>query len=181
MEGIWRYAYETNLVSWLALVLAFIALIYWQGVYRYNSILGGSLLPGPKPWPWVGNLPDVFKCGGMHKMFLNYFHKYGRVHTMCFGRTPIIVVSDPEIVKQILVKDFSKFPNRPPFIKPRPPFDSGLFVARDGTWKRIRNTLTPTFTGSKLKQIVPILEEASETLSGKMQTYSETGKLAILN
>ena len=113
-------------------------------------------------------------------MFLNYFYKYGRVHKLCFGRTPVIVVSDPEIVKQIMVKDFWKFPNRPLFIKPNPPLNSGLFLARDGTWKRIRTTLTPTFTANKLKQIVPIIDNASHKLLAKMEKFSETGKFIHL-
>jgi len=176
MESAVDYFLSSNVYTWLALVLGVIVFIYWQGLQRYNSILGDCPLPGPKPWPWVGSLPDVFKYGGMHKMFLNYFYKYGRVHKMCFGRSPVIVVSDPEIIKQIMVKEFWKFPNRPPFIKPNPPLSSGLFLSRDETWKRIRNTLTPTFTATKLKQIVPIIDEASVKLSGKMKTFSETGK-----
>ncbi|KAL9960130.1 hypothetical protein ACROYT_G033539 [Oculina patagonica] len=109
-------------------------------------------------------------------MYLNYFYKYGRVHKMCFGRTPVILVTDPEIVKQITVKEFWKFPNRPAFIKPNPPLSSGLFLTRDETWKRIRNTLTPTFTASKLKEIVPIIDEASHKLSAKMEKFAETGE-----
>ena len=109
-------------------------------------------------------------------MLLNYFYKYGRVYKMCIGRSPVIVVSDPEILKQILVKEFWKFPNRPPFAKPNPPMDAGLFVARDERWKRIRKTLTPTFTATKLKQIVPIIESSSEKLTSKLQKFAETGQ-----
>ena len=64
MEKLLLYIYDTDFGPWMALLLAFIVLIYWQGVYRHNFILGGSLLPGPKPWPRVGNLPDLFKYGG---------------------------------------------------------------------------------------------------------------------
>ena len=180
MESVAEFTLSSNVYTWFALVLGTLTFIYWQGLKRYNSILGDCPLPGPKPWPWVGSLPDVSKYGGMHKMFLNYFYKYGRVHKMCFGRAPVIVVSDPEIIKQIMVKEFWKFPNRPPFIKPNPPINSGLFISRDETWKRIRNTLTPTFTATKLKQIVPIIDEASQKLSGKMKTFSETGKHGLL-
>ena len=108
-------------------------------------------------------------------MLLNYFYNYGRVYKMCLGRSPTIVVTDPEIIKQITVKEFWKFTNRPPFIKPNPPLDAALFIARDETWRRIRHTLTPTFTASKLKHIVPIIETASEKLKTKMQKYAETG------
>ena len=176
MDAVVQHVQNFDIYTWLALIFGFLVLIYWQGLRRYNSILGGSPLPGPKPWPWIGNLVDIFKYGGIHKMLLNYFYKYGRVYKTCFGRTPIIVVTDPEIVKQIMVKDFWKFPNRPAFIQPNPPLNSGLFLARDGTWKRIRTTLTPTFTANKLKQIVPIIDDASHKLLAKMEKFSETGK-----
>lgn len=176
MAEILQFFDGTALVTCLALFIGILWLIYWLGLYRYNSILGGSPLPGPKPWPWVGNLPDVFKYGGIHKMLLQYFYKYGRVYKICIGRSPAIVVCDPEIVKQIMVKEFWKFPNRPPFLKPNPPFDSGLFVAENEKWKRIRTTLTPTFTASKLKQIVPLIEQASDALMSKMEKFAKTGK-----
>ena len=176
MENPQQILQDISVSTWLAVILGILAFLYWQGVRSYYSILGSSPLPGPRPWPWVGNLPDIFRYGGMHKMLLNYFNKYGRVHTICIGRQPAIVVTDPEMIKQITVKEFWKFPNRPPFVRPSPPLDSALFIARDDKWRRVRNTLTPTFTASKLKQIVPIIEEASNTLVTKMQKFSETGK-----
>ena len=176
MAGVLQILQDISLSTWLAILLGSLVFIYWQGVYRYYSILGSSPLPGPKPWPWIGNLPDVFKYGGMHKMLLNYFYKYGRVHKLCIGRAPAIVVSDTEIIKQIMVKEFEKFTNRPSFVRPGPPLDSALFLSRDEKWRRIRHTLTPTFTAAKLKQIVPIIEGACDKLMTKMQKFSETGK-----
>ena len=176
MTGVLQILQDISLTTWLAVVLGLFVFIYWRGVHRYYSILGGSTIPGPKPWPWVGNLPDVFKYGGLHKVLLNYFYKYGRVYSCCIGRSPTIVVADPEIVKQIMVKEFWKFTNRPAVIKPTPPLDSGLFLSRDDTWRRIRHTLSPTFTAAKLKHIVPIIDEASDKLLTKMKTFSETGK-----
>ncbi|XP_073242641.1 cytochrome P450 3A2-like [Porites lutea] len=176
MENPLQILQDISFSTWVAVVLGILAFLYWQGVRSYYSILGSSPLPGPRPWPWVGNLPDFLRYGGMHKMLLNYFYKYGRVHTICIGRQPAIVVTDPEMIKQITVKEFWKFPNRPPFVRPSPPLDSALFIARDDKWRRVRNTLTPTFTASKLKQIVPIIEEASNTLVTKMQKFSETGE-----
>ena len=85
----------TALVTWLTLFIGFLPFIYRQALHRYNAILGDFSLPGPKPWSWVGHLPDVLKYGGMHKMLLHYFYKYGRVYKICIGRAPVIVVSDP--------------------------------------------------------------------------------------
>ncbi|KAJ7326075.1 Thromboxane-A synthase [Desmophyllum pertusum] len=39
----------------------------------------------------------------------------------------------------------------------------------------------PTFTATKLKQIVPIIDDASHKLLGKMQTFSETGESVNVN
>lgn len=162
--------------TWFAVFLGFLAFVYWLGIQPYSSLLGSSPLPGPIVWPWVGSLPDVFRYGGLHKMLLNYFYKYGRVYKMSIGRSPSIVVTDPEILKQIMVKEFWKFTNRPPFVRFNPPLDAAIFIARDETWRRVRHTLTPTFTASKLKQIVPIIETASEKLTTKLQNFSETGE-----
>lgn len=112
-------------------------------------------------------------------MLMVYFKKYGRLHKMYIARRPTIVVSDPEIVKQVLVKEFDKFPNRPRFIEPRPPANFVLFLARDADWKRIRTTLTPSFTALKLKQIVPIIEKSTQTLKTKIEKLADTGEYVL--
>ncbi|EDO31508.1 predicted protein [Nematostella vectensis] len=158
---------------WLVILLPVLAAVYWYGVSRY-SILANEPSRGPNPWPYIGNLLDVNKHGGMHKMLMHYFKAYGRVHKMFIGRAPAIVVSDPEIVKQIVIKEFHKFPNRPLFIKPNPPMDSGMFLGQGALWKRIRTTLTPTFSTAKLKQIVPIIDSRKWPLSPQQVERSES-------
>ena len=175
MASVLETIQDVSFTTWLAVILGLLVFFYWRGIQKYNSLLGSSPLPGPKPLPWIGNLLDVFRYGGMHKMFLSFFYKYGRAHKLCLGRSPAIVVSDPEMIREILVKEFSSFPNRLGFT-PRPPLDSGLFVSRGESWKRVRTTLTQTFTASKLRQIVPIIEEKSDLLLNKMQRFSETGR-----
>ncbi|XP_028516563.1 cytochrome P450 3A2 [Exaiptasia diaphana] len=57
-----------------------------------------------------------------------------------------------------------------------PPLSFVLFTALDGTWKRIRTIVTPTFTAAKLREINPIVVDCLEVLQKKMQVYSETGE-----
>ena len=80
-------------------------------------------LPGPKPLPFVGNLLDQIRYKGqIHLQFEEYVKKYGNFFAMFSslnefalfsveGR-PALIVSDPELIKQIMVKDFSNFQNR---------------------------------------------------------------------
>ena len=92
------------------------------------------------------------------------------------GRDPIIAVADPEILKNLLVKDFHKFRNRPDFLAGRPPLSKGLFGARDNDWKRVRSILTPTFSSLKMKEIVPIIEEAAGIMASKFENLANEGQ-----
>ena len=105
MASVLETLQEVSFTTWLAVILGLLVFFYWRGIQKYNSLLGSSPLPGPKPLLWIGNLLDVFRYGGMHKMFLSFFYKYGRAHKLCLGRSPVIVVFDPEMIREILVKE----------------------------------------------------------------------------
>ena len=88
----------------------------------------------------------------------------------------MITVADPEMLKHILVKDFEKFRNRPDFMRSNPPLESNLFAARDEQWKKVRSLLTPTFSSAKLREILPIIEDAANVLAGKLEESADNGK-----
>ncbi|KAL9966312.1 hypothetical protein ACROYT_G024366 [Oculina patagonica] len=161
--------------GWISLIFILAVVIYWLGISGYRLTSHVSL-PGPKPWPYIGNLLDASKYGGLHKTFLEYAKRYGKVYKMYMGRDAIIAVADPEILKHILVKDFHKFRNRPEFLAGRAPLNKGLFGARDENWRRVRSILTPTFSSYKLKEIVPIMEEAADILLSKFENFAKEDK-----
>ena len=113
---------------------------------------------------------EVSRYGGLHKAFVEYAKKYGKVYKMYLGRSPMITVGDPEMLKHILVKDFHKFQNRPDVMRGNAPMDKGLFDARDEAWRRVRSVLTPTFSALKLKELVPLIDDAVGILLGKLET-----------
>ena len=100
-------------------------------------------------------------------MLWEYYQRYGRVYKMGFGRRPTIVVTDPEMIKRITIKEFPKFQNRS-FTELKASMNSFLPVAKDEKWKRIRTTLSPTFSAMKMKEVTPLMEEAADILAGKM-------------
>ena len=159
---------------WTACLSLLVFLFYWRGVASF-ILLKAVPIPGPRQWPYIGNLPDVIKYGGMHSMLWEYFQRYGRVYKMGFGRRPTIVITDPEMIKQITIKEFPKFQNRW-FPEVNPPMSSFLFIAKDDQWKRVRTTLSPTFSATKLKEVIPLMEEASDVLTGKLTEAAETGE-----
>ncbi|XP_075213871.1 uncharacterized protein LOC142320081 [Lycorma delicatula] len=80
--------------------------------------------------------------------------------------TPTIVVRDPELINQVLIKDFTYFEDRgPPVKKSVELFSSSLGNLCGDEWRGARQKLTPTFTSGKLKMMFePIKECCSEAV-----------------
>ena len=99
---------------WIILTLLFLAiLIYWHYVVTF-TVLKDLGLRGPTPLPIIGNMLDVVLYGKtFHESQLKNLKSYGRVLGYYLLKTPSVIVSDPEILKVILVKEFDKFHDRP--------------------------------------------------------------------
>ncbi|RDD35840.1 Cytochrome P450 3A31, partial [Trichoplax sp. H2] len=101
--------------STAVLVAIFAALIIYIFYYKYIIILqhfDKLGIPGPKPWPILGNIPEIARLGGQHLAHMYYTKKYGKVVGLFYGTERLTLVSDYEIIKKILIKDFHLFPNR---------------------------------------------------------------------
>ena len=164
-------AHPAAIASFVLLVALF---LYWYGTRGFKALKILNV-PGPKPIPFFGNLLEARKYGGLHLMQFDYLKKYGKVYTLCLGGQPSLVVADPELLKQIMIKDFPNFRNRY-IIQRGGVFDKNVLNARDETWKRIRNTLTPTFSAGKMKLMVPLIEKSCDTLMDKLEEIADSGE-----
>jgi cytochrome P450 family 9 len=72
-------------------------------------------------------------------------------------------VLDPELIKQITIKDFDHFMNHRTQIDPEidPLFSRNLFAIRDNKWRTMRSTLSPAFTGSKMRLMFQFMAECT--------------------
>ncbi|XP_050092168.1 probable cytochrome P450 9f2 [Anopheles aquasalis] len=102
-----------------------------------------------------------------------------RIYGMFEMLTPMFVVRDPELIKRITVKDFDHFVNhRSIFGTADDPTSSvmlskTLFVLKDQRWRDMRTTLSPTFTGSKMRQMFELIVECSTSM---VQHYREQAR-----
>ena len=68
-------------------------------------------------------------------------------------RTPLLMVKDPAIIKQLAVKEFDSFLDHQVILSEEadPLFGKALFSLRGQKWRDMRATLSPAFTGSKMR------------------------------
>lgn len=100
---------------WFTFAIASIVavVLFHFGTKHSRQLKPYSHIPGPKPWPFINRLPDSIKSkGDISLTFDRYYKRYGKVFVMssveiAFG------IADPEMIKQILVKDFDSFIDRP--------------------------------------------------------------------
>ncbi|CAG2110336.1 unnamed protein product, partial [Medioppia subpectinata] len=81
---------------------------------------------------------------------------------------PVLFVSDPDLIRNILVKDFHIFNNR------RPLLDNMLTVVKDEQWKKIRSIMSPTFSTGKLKKMMPLIVECRNSLFNNLDKIAKT-------
>lgn len=74
------------------------------------------------------------------------------------NRDPILMLRDPQLIKHVMVKDFDHFVNRRNiFAGDKNLFNSSLLLMENDEWRDMRNTLTPAFTGSKMRQMFQLI------------------------
>ena len=152
-----------------------LAYTFWQEA-RNQAIRKKINVPGPRSWPFVGNLLDIRKFRGIHLLLCDYIQKYGKVFSLRLGSKLSVVIADSDILRQILVKDFWNFRNH--FGQPAivTAMGKSVFFARDEVWKRIRTTLTPSFSAKKMKGMVSLIEESLDKLMEKVEKVVGSGK-----
>nr|AJN91174.1 cytochrome P450 monooxygenase CYP9G19 [Cnaphalocrocis medinalis] len=81
------------------------------------------------------------------------------------GTNPIMLIRDIEIIKSITVKNFDHFVDHKEFIPVQEDiFGKSMFSMKGNTWRDMRTTLSPAFTGSKMRLMMPSMIEVSQNV-----------------
>uniref|UniRef100_A0A667YCW1 Thromboxane-A synthase n=1 Tax=Myripristis murdjan TaxID=586833 RepID=A0A667YCW1_9TELE len=138
------------------------------------SVLSRCGIKHPKPLPFFGNM-FMFRQGFFEPLN-DLIRTHGRVCGYYLGRRPVVVVADPDMLRQVMVKEFSTFPNRMTIRFSTKPMTDCLLLLRDERWKRVRSILTPSFSAAKMKEMVPLINTATDALMNNLNAYAESGE-----
>ncbi|CAK1596644.1 unnamed protein product [Parnassius mnemosyne] len=143
---------------WMIAVFVVLA-IYFNKVYSRFSKYGVKHF---KPMPPVGNMGRILlrKSPIFDSLIILYksFPEERFIGSYSFV-TPNLIVRDMDLIKNIVVKDFEYFVDHTSLVDETadPLFGRNLFSLKGEDWKQMRSKLSPAFTSSKMRIMVPFI------------------------
>jgi len=144
-------------------------------------------VPYSKLIPLFGNILEL-ALGKVHavefynKLYYEFTgHRYGGVFQM---RTPYLMIRDPELINDVLIKDFLSFTDRGVYSDYKVnPLSNNLLFMKNPQWRIMRNKLTPAFTPAKLKLMYGQIKDCGDILMKNINKYlkKNNNKIEIRN
>lgn len=121
-------------------------------------------------WPVLGtifgNINLILGKISMPDSMYNIYKKHSErkfVGIYDLGGKPSFLINDPELINRISIKDFDHFVNH--FLlfdeELNPLITKTLFAMSNQQWRDMRGTLSPLFTGSKMRQMLSLMIDCS--------------------
>lgn len=150
----------------IILVIVLLGLLYWKlkQPHYYWTKLG---VKQEDPLFLVGNIAGtLFKRTPFNETIKRIYNahpdeKY--VGSYLFLQ-PTLVIRDPDLLKQIMVKEFDSFVDHNEIIPPGidEMWSRGIFALKGERWRDMRSTLSPAFTSSKMRGMFTLISDCSE-------------------
>lgn len=160
------------MLSGLLLIVGIGLIVYafYKWATLQNDYFAKQNFPFKKPTFLIGNsggyLFNKFSAPEHVQRIYNWFP-----HEKMFGlfdfRTPLVFVRDPDLLKQLAAKDFEHFEDHGTFGEEDSPdlFANSVFFMRGQRWRDMRTTLSPAFTGSKMRQMFELVTECADDMT----------------
>jgi len=164
-------------VGAVAGVTVLVLYVYFKICYSYWKKRG---IPTLKPTAPFGNFSHSilsgknpgFQLAELYKAFDG--HPVGGVYT--FG-APSLLLRHPDVIKDILVKDFDHFYSRGRhFDEEAEPLDAHLLALSGSKWRNLRVRMTPLFTPLKIKMMFGAMVECGKNLQICLQKPASNGE-----
>ncbi|CAD7090006.1 unnamed protein product [Hermetia illucens] len=92
-----------------------------------------------------------------------------------FAVSPVLIITDLDLAKNILIKDFNYFIDRPIYCnEDDDPLSGHMFALKGEKWRNIRSKLTPTFTSGKMKFMFPTIVDVADKFSESLKSAVKT-------
>ncbi|CAH2229257.1 jg23724 [Pararge aegeria aegeria] len=163
------------IVFLLTAILAYFLYLY-KWVHHYFDKRGIKYLPGV---PIFGNiLNSTFLRNHLFDDLDRVYQAFPGERYVGYieGTMPILIIRDPELIKSITIKDFDHFVDHKEFFSEEvePLFGGSLIMMKGERWHDMRTTLSPAFTGSKMRKMLPFMTEISSNIVNHLKEWTQT-------
>lgn len=152
------------LLVWVAVLIAAV-ILHIRQIYSRFKKYGVKYIT---PVPFLGNMTSVLlRQRHVADDVLDLYNRFPEERFV--GRfefiNELVVIRDLDLVKQIAIKDFDYFlDHRSIFSESNSFFSRNLFSLKGQEWKDMRSTLSPAFTSSKIRVMVPFMVEVGDQM-----------------
>lgn len=151
--------------------------------YDYFERIG---VPFEKPKLIFGNFRRMmFQRESFHEFVKRMYDQFPNkaIFGMFQFRTPIFVVRDPELIKLVTIKHFDHFTNRRNVFDEtvEPLLGRNLSALLDKEWHDMRTTLSPMFTGSKMRMMFGLVTDCAERMVKVLADKAKTSNPLVLD
>jgi cytochrome P450 len=124
-------------------------------------------IPRAPGWlPWLGHSPRLLS---KPLEFMLSLQKIGALVRVDIGTVPVVVVTDPELTRQVLNDSRTFDKGGPLFDKVRDLTGESLLTSAYNVHKRQRALMQPAFTRQRIKHYTAIMSEEIEAVLGRWQ------------
>ncbi|KAI3447311.1 hypothetical protein Pfo_003976 [Paulownia fortunei] len=165
----------------LALILPVVILFLFHRQKRLREAL---YPPGPPGLPFIGNLHQ-FDTATPYIYLWQLSNKYGPLMSMKLGSVPVLVVSSPEMAKEVLKTNDLAFSSRPRVLGQDKLSYSGLDVAfapYSDSWRELRKICVLHLLSNKqVQSFRPIREDEVFRMIRNLSARASSGEVANLS
>src|SRR5215211_3666565 len=124
-----------------------------------------SLAPGPKGSPLAGSLKP-FNDRRLDWL-VEIARDYGPVCSFRLGPRRCLLVSDADLIEQVLVTDYKNYVKHFGARYYKPLLGNGLVTSEGDFWLRQRRLSQPAFLKNRLPSYAPVMSELTRTMLGR--------------
>ncbi|XP_072764118.1 probable cytochrome P450 6a14 isoform X1 [Anoplolepis gracilipes] len=164
-----------ELIAIFIAVLIVIYIYYKYVVFNYWRKKGVFYVEPVVPTGNIGSLvASKISIGQFfHDLYIKY--KDHRAFGIYAFFKPNLIITDPELIRVVLTKEFKHFHDRGIFSNEKiDPLTGNLFLLPGKKWWNLRVKMTPTFTLGKIKPMFAIVKMCGDELISSVENVAQT-------
>lgn len=133
-------------------------------------------LPGPRGWPLIGSIASVRRVR-VHQAMEAWSRRYGPLFRVKLGATQLLVVSDHELIGELLRERPDGFSRSSQLRRVGQELGGipGLFSAEGEAWRRQRRMVMASFAPGHVRAYFPALQQVALRLRRRWQRAAAAG------